>query len=107
MPESMRDLAQRLRGDNAEAFAELLEFSHAILTLSRCAEDLAAASGEVVAASERLIGGGEMEDSAELIRLLHDRATNLDASAIQLVAAMREMRAGVDRWRLLEQPEPD
>jgi hypothetical protein len=97
--QSMKEVIDRLRRENSKAIEEAREFTVAVT--------------EILAAQERLAAGlGELTGEASAIAALHDSATasrlkNLAAYAGRLgdtlcmhVAAFRELKKGLDGWKV-------
>lgn len=97
--QTMKEVIERLRRENSKAIEE--------------ATALTVAVAEILAAQERLAAGlGELTGEASAIAALHDSAAasrlkNLAAYAARLgdaagmhVAAFRELKKGLDGWKV-------
>jgi hypothetical protein len=97
---TMRQVVERLRGENAEALLELYEFEYAMIEVHRYLDSLARALREHQSEVSRL--GSESAPDPSAVRALEENSARLAARAEQIAGALAEFCRGLRGWGISE-----
>jgi len=97
---TMRQVVERLRGENAEALLELHEFEYAMVEVLRHLEGLAAAMRGLQLEIARLRSEASYDPGAA--RAVEENSARLTARAEQIAAALAEFCRGLKGWGISE-----
>jgi len=97
---TMRQVVERLRGENAEALLELHEFEYAMAEVLRHLEALAAAMRELQLEISRL--GSEGNNDPRAAHVIAENSARLTARAEQIAGALAEFCRGLKGWGISE-----